>query len=79
MNLSEYVPAVGPPDSYVGQRRQVMTDERWRWLWRRHKQRFVESGAAVLIGGQVHVHPARTDGVILDLGRELAARHAEAA
>jgi hypothetical protein len=79
MNLSEYVPAVGPPDSYVGQRRQVMTDERWRWLWRRHKQRFVESGAAVLIGGQVHVHPERADAVILGLGRESAQRHLEAA
>ena len=79
MNLSEYVPAVGSNDSYVGQRKPLMTDERWRWLWRQHKQRFIDADAAIMVGGQVHVHPARTDGVILDLGREQAARQVEAA
>jgi len=79
MNLSEFVQAVGDGGSYVAMRQHVMTDERWRWLWRQHKARFIEAGAAVLIGGQVHVHPERTDEVILDLGRELAQRQAEAA
>lgn len=78
MNLSEFVPAVGT-DSYVAARKPVMTEERWRWMWRQHKHRFIESGAAVLIGGQVHVHPERADSVILDLGRQQAARYVEAA
>lgn len=77
MHINEFVPALGT-DSYVTQRSPVMTAERWRWVWRQHKQRFIESGAAVLIGGQVHVHPGRTDAVILDIGRQQVARQVEA-
>jgi hypothetical protein len=69
MNLAEFVPAVGPGDSYVKTRGSVLSDERWRWLWRRHKARFVDAEAAILIGGQVHVHPERADAVICELGR----------
>jgi hypothetical protein len=76
-NLSEFVPAIGDA-SYVAARRPVLTDERWRWLWRQNKSRFIEAGAAVLIGGRVHVHPERTDSVILEMGREQATRQLEA-
>lgn len=76
-SLSEFVPAVGD-GSYVAERQSVLTDERWRWLWRQHKTRFIEAGAAILLGGQVHVHPARADAVIVDLGRTQVARQVEA-
>jgi hypothetical protein len=75
-NLSEFVPALGD-GSYVAARTPVLTDERWRWLWRQRKSRFIEAGAAVLIGGQVHVHPERADMVILEMGRAQAERQAE--
>lgn len=71
-DLSKFLPAIGD-GSYVSARTPVLTDERWRWLWRQHKHCFIEAGAAVLIGGQVHVHPDLTDSVILELGRKLAA------
>jgi hypothetical protein len=75
-NLSEFLPAIGD-GSYVAARQPVLTDERWRWLCRQHKNRFIEANAAVLIGGRIHLHPERTDATILELGREQAARHAE--
>jgi hypothetical protein len=47
--------------------------------WRQHKSRFIEAGAAVLIGGRVYVHPERADTVILEMGRAQAERQVEAA
>lgn len=75
-NLSEFVPAIGD-GGYVAARTPVLTDERWRWLWRQRKSRFIDAGAAVLIGGQVHVHPERADTLILEMGRAQAERQVE--
>lgn len=71
-SLQDYVPALGA-GGYVPQR-PTLNEWRWRHLWRQHRAELIEAGCAILIGGQVHVHPARTDAFLIELGKRQARR-----
>jgi hypothetical protein len=70
MNLNEYVPALGD-GGYVPSR-PALNEWRWRNLWRLHRAQLIDQGCAILIGGRVHVHPARTDAFLIELGKRRA-------
>lgn len=72
-SLGDYRPAFGA-GGYVESRAPVLTAERFRWLWRGHRTELIEAGIAIVIGGRVHVHPARMDEFLLALARERARR-----
>ena len=66
--LRVYVPA-----------RQNLSEWRWRHLWRQHKVGMIEAQAAIVLGGEVLVHPDRMDGFLVQLGRVQALRTVEPA
>jgi len=70
--LKDFLPAYGP-GGYV-ESRPLLSDARFRYLWRRHGAAFVENGAVLKIGGVLYVHPAKADALLLQIFRDEAAR-----